>query len=144
MINSRDINTLHPRVKKMALDFIHECGKYGIDLIVTSTYRDIESQNELYAHGRTLPGNKVTNAKGGESFHNYKLALDVVPLRNGKCVWGTDGLDGALWERVGKCGEAVGLSWSGRWTGKMKETCHFQFTEGLSLSDLKAGKMIKD
>jgi peptidoglycan L-alanyl-D-glutamate endopeptidase CwlK len=65
MINSRDINTLHPRVKKMALDFIHECNKWNIDLIVTSTYRDIESQNALYAQGRSLPGPKVTNAKGG-------------------------------------------------------------------------------
>jgi len=120
---------------------INECSRHGIDLLVTSTYRDIESQNALYAQGRSLPGPKVTNAKGGDSFHNYKVAFDVVPLRNGKPVWNTTGLDAALWEKIGQIGESFGLEWAGRWKN-LKEMAHFQYTNGLKLSDFKAGKTI--
>ena len=47
MQNSRDIEDLHPKVKAMAEKFIDSCKKEGIDILVTSTYRDAESQNEL-------------------------------------------------------------------------------------------------
>lgn len=141
MINSRDVNHLHPIVKVKALNFLNVCSRHGIDILVTSTYRDIESQNALYAQGRSLPGPKVTNAKGGESYHNYKVAFDVVPLRNGKPVWNTTGLDAALWEKIGQIGESFGLEWAGRWKS-FKEMAHFQYTKGLNISDFKAGKTI--
>lgn len=141
MINSRDVNHLHPKVKTMALTFLNACSRRGFDVIVTSTYRDNESQNALYAQGRSLPGPKVTNAKGGESFHNYKVALDVVPLRNGKPVWNTTGLDAALWEEIGKIGESCGFEWAGRWKS-FKEMAHFQYTKGLTIKDFQSGKTI--
>ena len=51
-----------------------------VRLRITHTYRSIQEQNELYAIGRTIKGNKVTNAKGGQSYHNYGLAFDIVIL----------------------------------------------------------------
>lgn len=137
MINSRDIHDLLPVVQKRVNVFLTLCSSEGIDLLVTSTYRDNESQDALYAQGRTKPGSIVTNAKGGESFHQYKCALDVVPLVNGKCMWN----DSALWDRVGRLGKAAGLEWANDWK-KFKEKPHFQYTGGLTLSDLKAGKQI--
>jgi peptidoglycan L-alanyl-D-glutamate endopeptidase CwlK len=109
MINSRKIDDLHPKVAIMCKKFIAECDKQDIDILITSTYRDGESQTALYAQGRTKPGNIVTNAKAGQSFHNWKCAFDVVPLRNGKPVWGTTGKDLELWNKVGAIGESVGL-----------------------------------
>ena len=76
MINSRDINELNPKVAKLARKLIDECDKQNIDILITSTYRDAESQNALYAIGRTKAGRKVTNAKGGQSFHNWRCAFD--------------------------------------------------------------------
>ena len=144
MQNSRSLNDLHPKVKAMAEKFIDSCKKEGIDILVTSTYRDAESQNELYAQGRTKPGSKVTNAKAGQSWHNYRLAFDVVPLRNGKPVWNTSGsVDGKLWARIGVLGKLAGLQWAGDWTGSLKEMAHFQYTGGLTLADLQAGKQLK-
>ena len=81
----------------------------------------------------------MTKAPPGRSYHNYGLAYDVVPLRNGKAVWGTTGADGELWLRVGLLGEAVGLEWAGRWK-RFKDFPHFQWTGGLTLADLIAGK----
>ena len=92
MINSRDLKDLHPIVQAKAQAFIHSCKKAGIDVLITSTYRDNESQNALYAQGRTSPGKKVTNAKAGQSWHNYRVAFDFVPIVNGKAQWNDIGL----------------------------------------------------
>jgi len=142
MINSRSLDDLLPIVKAKVEKFIRVCHNEGIDLLVTSTYRDNESQDALYAQGRTTAGHIVTNAKAGDSFHNYRCAVDVVPLRNGKAVWNTSGEDGKLWATVGDLGESCGLAWAGRWTGKMRELAHFQYTAGHSLADLKKGAVI--
>ena len=95
-----------------------ECEKADIDVLITSTFRDAESQTALYAQGRTLPGNIVTNARAGQSWHNWRVAFDVVPMRNGKPVWGTSGKDGELWQSIGAIGQACGLEWAGDWKGK--------------------------
>jgi len=144
MISSRSLEVLHPTVKRMAQDFLQRCAADDIDLLVTCTFRDAEEQNRLYARGRTVlwengaKVRKVTNAKAGQSFHNYRLALDVVPLRGGKPVWGTAGADGLLWQRVGAHGKAAGLEWAGDWL-RFKEMAHFQFTGGHPLSYFQNG-----
>lgn len=138
MINSRKIEDLELPVAAKVRAFIEYAKAKGIDLLVTSTYRDNESQDALYAQGRTKPGPKVTNAKAGESFHNYRVAVDVVPLRNGKPVW--DSSD-PVWQLVGAYGKKFGLEWAGNWVS-FKEYAHFQFTGGLTLADFQAGKRL--
>jgi len=138
MINSRDLGELLPVVKAKVIDFIDRCKAEGIDILVTSTYRDAESQDALYAQGRTAPGKIVTNAKAGDSWHNWRCAVDVVPLVNGKPDW-----DGShpVWTRIGQLGKEAGLEWAGEWKS-FKELAHFQYTGGLSLNDFKNGKTI--
>jgi len=138
MINSRSLDDLLPAVKVRVEKFINSAKDAGIDLLVTSTYRDNESQNALYAQGRTKPGRIVTNAKGDQSFHNYRCAVDVVPLLNGKPVWDAEN---DIWQKVGDFGIAAGLEWAGNWT-KFREMPHFQYTNGLNLADLQIGKKI--
>lgn len=138
MVNSRDINDLLPCVAERVKKFVASCKAEGIDLLITSTYRDNESQNALYAQGRTKAGKIVTNAKGGDSFHNYRCAIDVVPLINGKPEWNTNA---AVWQTVAKLGKQAGLEWAGDWK-TFKELAHFQYTGGLTLKDLKAGKKV--
>lgn len=138
MINSRDLKDLNPKVAAMCAAFIDECKKQGVDVLITSTLRDNESQNALYAQGRTTKGAIVTNARGGQSFHNYGVAFDFCPIVNGKCQWN----DAELFKRCGIIAESIGLEWSGRWAGKMKETAHCQYTGGLTIQDLQAGKQI--
>jgi len=139
---SRRLEDLVPAVQQRAQALVKAAKDVGIDLLITSTYRSNEEQAALYAQGRTKPGAIVTNARPGDSYHNWRCAFDVVPLRNGKPVWGTSGPDGDLWRKIGEMGEAVGLEWAGRWTGKLREMAHFQYTGGLTLAQLKAGKEI--
>ena len=138
MINSRSLDDLVPAARNRIEDFLALCKHDGIDILVTSTYRDMESQNALYAQGRTAPGKIVTNAKAGESFHNFRCAVDVVPLVNGKPDW-----DGShpIWKQIGELGKQAGLEWAGEWR-TFKELAHFQYTGGLTLAQLKSGSTI--
>jgi peptidoglycan L-alanyl-D-glutamate endopeptidase CwlK len=138
MINSRSLDELTPPAKERVEQFLQLCKENDIDLLVTSTYRDHESQQALYEQGRTTAGKVVTNAKAGDSWHNWRCAIDVVPLINGKPNW--DGSD-PVWTKIGELGEQAGLEWAGRWR-TFKELAHFQYTGGLTLTDLKEGKQI--
>ena len=138
MISSRDITTLHPKVKGLCEKFINKC-KY--DILITSTYRDNEAQASLYAQGRTAPGRIITKAKPGYSFHNYRVAFDIVPVINGKPVWGTNGKYLEIWMDVGKIGKECGLEWAGDWV-VFKEFPHFQYTRGISIRQFLAGKTL--
>lgn len=138
MINSRKLEDLTPEAASRATKLIALCAAQGIDLLVTSTFRDFESQTAIYNQGRTqasiAKGEKiVTNAKAGMSYHNYRVAFDVVPLVNGKPNW--DNL--VLWKKIGELGRSCGLEWAGDWRGSFKEMAHFQFTNGKTLDDLR-------
>ena len=137
MINSRDIKDLLPKVQTLAQQFIRKCADAHIDVLITSTYRDAESQAALYAQGRTAPGKKVTNARAGQSFHNYRCAFDFVPIANGKAQWN----DTATFTKCGEIAESLGLEWAGRWES-FKELAHCQYTGGLTLAQLQAGQSI--
>ncbi len=144
MRSERDILALHPEPYFRVKSFLEEAAAQGLDLLVTCVYRDAEAQDELYAQGRTKPGRIVTNAKGGESYHNWRCAVDVAPLVHGKILWDTTSDAGAaIWNKIGELGEAHGLEWAGRWMGKLREMAHFQYTGGLSLSELKSGMLPK-
>ena len=138
MINSRKIEDLLPVVQEKVRKFKKLCEENDIDLLITSTYRDHESQNALYAKGRTTPGRKVTNAKAGQSWHNWRCAIDVVPLINGKPCWDTKN---PVWQKVGALGKEAGLEWAWEWK-KFKEMAHFQHTGGKTLAQLQAGETI--
>jgi peptidoglycan L-alanyl-D-glutamate endopeptidase CwlK len=138
MINSRSLDDLLPLVRQRVEAFIKAAQASGIDLLVTSTYRDNESQNALYAQGRTTVGKIVTNAKAGQSFHNYRCAVDVVPIVAGKPRWD---VKDDVWQTIGKLGKAQGLEWAGDWK-RFKEYPHFQYTSGFTLAELKEGATI--
>ena len=135
---SRSLDDLLPVVKRKAEEFRKLCADQGMDILIYCTYRSPEEQNGLYAQGRTKPGKIVTNARGGESFHNYGCAFDFVPLVTGKPAWS----DTNLYRKAGVIAESVGLEWAGRWTGSLRETAHCQYTGGLTLAQLKAGGKI--
>jgi len=138
VINSRKIEDLLPPVRERVERFIAACKVEGIDILITSTYRDNESQDALYAQGRTKPGVKVTNARAGQSFHNYRCAVDVVPMKNGKPIWNAKD---PVWKDIGRLGKAAGLEWAGDWV-RLKEFPHFQYTGGVSLAQLQKGAKV--
>lgn len=103
-------------------------------LLVTSEYRSFAEQDLLYAQGRTRPGAIVTNAKGGESLHNYRVAFDVAFLKSGSTTYDGD------WTTLSKVGKDMGLEWGGDWA-TFPDKPHFQYTAGYSLADFQKGKV---
>lgn len=107
------------------------------------TLRTFDEQDKLFAQGRTAPGAIVTKARGGQSFHNYGLAVDIVLIKHtdGKAdtaSWETtkdfDGDGKADWEEVVTIFKRYGWEWGGDW--HFKDTPHFQKTFGRSVTQL--------
>lgn len=114
---------LNPKLQGLARQLIEQAKKEGIQLIIASGYRSNEEQEKLYQQGRTTKGPVVTHAKPGQSKHNSGMAFDVAPLdKNGKPHWPNDD---ALWEKIGRIGESLGLKWGGRWAG-FRDRPHFE------------------
>jgi peptidoglycan L-alanyl-D-glutamate endopeptidase CwlK len=106
------------------------------------TLRTFTEQDTLYAQGRTrLFDNQgkrlgiVTKAKGGQSIHNYGLAIDIVLLvdndKNGtkeSASWDTvkdyDKDGKADWMEVVNIFKKYGYTWGGDW--KFKDAPHFE------------------
>lgn len=137
---SRNLQHLHPDMRPLVEDFIHACAKAGIELLVTCTWRSAAEQDALYAQGRTVPGKIVTNARAGQSMHNNtvagmpaSLAVDVVPMVNGKPVWS---VANPIWSDIGLRGEFAGLEWAGRWK-RFREFPHFQHPQAKALQGAK-------
>ncbi|MGG3893190.1 LysM peptidoglycan-binding domain-containing protein [Geobacillus stearothermophilus] len=132
----KKLQGVHPVVVAKARQLIEEAYREGINVIITQGLRTVEEQNALYAQGRTKPGKIVTNAKGGYSYHNFGLAFDFAILNpDGSVSWNVD----EKWKRVAQIGKSLGLEWGGDWKD-FKDYPHFQYTFGLSLADLRAGK----
>ena len=141
MINSRDLNELNPDVKAGVLAMIAEAKGQGIDLRAICTYRDFPYQASLYAIGRTVKGDgttaslpmghTVTNSGPGQSWHNWRCAVDVAPFdANGKPIW----KDPVLWAKIGALGEKHGFEWGGRWKGV--DGPHFQMRHGKTIAQM--------
>ena len=77
---------LHPKLRDDVTKVITELNLIGIEFRITQGLRTIEEQDKIYAQGRTIPGHIVSNAKGGQSFHNYGLALDFCLLHADKTI----------------------------------------------------------
>lgn len=125
---------LRPLLKRAYRALEEDMALLGHPIRMTEGYRSRERQAQLYAQGRTTPGQVVTKAKPGESLHNYGVAFDIVFRKEGY------GASQALWQTVGSLGRKHGLEWGGDWTG-FKDMPHFQIMQGYTLADFKSGKV---
>ncbi|WP_081954662.1 M15 family metallopeptidase [Neobacillus niacini] len=143
--NSTPLPTeLHPIVKERSTQLIQQSAAKGIVIVITDDFRSVEDQDRLFEKGRTVAGNIVTNAKGGESYHNFGLAIDfAIKTPSENVIWDMQ-YDGNLngkadWNEVVELAKALGFEWGGDWT-QFKDYPHLQMSFGLTLADLQNGK----
>ena len=91
--------------KEKVIRWYEECKEEGLKILVYCGYRSNEDQEKLYKQGRSVKGNKVTNARAGQSFHNYGRAIDFVPVKNGESSWD----DTASYIKAQRIGKEFGL-----------------------------------
>lgn len=101
----------------------------GIIIRVVQGLRTIGEQDALYEQGRTRPGLKVTNAKGGYSMHNFGLAVDCIPGIRGKDPWQPNwNAQHPDFKAMIAAGEAQGLVSGAHWIS-MPDEPHFQLPD---------------
>jgi len=107
MTDLKLINKLEPKFAGKVKDLkILVLMQTGYEWFVIQGRRTIAEQDRLYEKGRTAPGNKVTNAKGGQSPHNFGLAVDMVPIKDGKAWWSAPD---SLWKQYADTAKSIGL-----------------------------------
>lgn len=125
---------LHPQIRCAVKNFINKLeSEMGIKLRVIQGLRTYAEQNALYAQGRTTKGNVVTKAKGGQSNHNFGLAIGVAEIKNRKIDWKEQE---KVLPKIAPIGKKWGFSWGGDWKSIIDKP-HFEMTFGKSLSELR-------
>lgn len=129
----RDITELCPTLERGAREFLKRCEAAGLKVLITQTYRSKEYQDSLYAQGRTAAGSIVTNCKGGQSPHNYRIAFDIC-----KNVKGQEYSDNNFFKQCGAIWKAMGGVWGGDFKS-LVDMPHFEFTDGKGYGPFKDG-----
>jgi len=101
----------------------------GIEIRVVQGLRSWSEQDALYAQGRTKPGSVVTNCPGGDSWHNFGMAVDCVPSQFGPGQpyspdWNASN---PSWKRMEAVGISLGLT-AGAEFRTFPDNPHFQLT----------------
>ncbi len=132
--SAKVIATLLPSVQARFTAFYEAANSamkpHGLSVRFISGTRSYEEQTALYAKGRTAPGPKVTNAKAGESFHNFRIAVDC-GIFKGKTYLP----ESPAYSWLGPIGDACGLEWGGKW--KTPDKPHFQYKTGLTMAQMR-------
>ena len=108
----RNVKELHPRLQEKISQLQVLCAKENLQLGIGECFRSAKEQDELYAQGRTKPGNRVTNARGSSysSQHQWGIAFDFF-----KNVKGQEYSDNYFFTRVSQLAKSIGLAWGGDW-----------------------------
>lgn len=142
-ISETRINLLHPKVREEVRDLVNKANAAltsHSQIRIVQGLRTFEEQDALY-----LKRPKVTNAKGGQSYHNYGLAIDFCLIIDGKEVsWNTtkdfDGDKIADWLEVVQIFVKAGWYW-----GKaFNDLPHLEKTFGLNWRDMLKKYKAKD
>jgi hypothetical protein len=99
-------------------------------VFVIDAFRSDENQDYLYSLGRDIKDKKiVTNARAGESYHNYGLAIDFAfKDTNPFC-------ESHPWKIAGTIAKALGFEWGGDF--RSQDLVHLQKSYDFSIEDLK-------
>ncbi len=130
---------LHPKLRSEVADIIKDIQSKGVDIRITQGLRTFAEQDALYAQGRTTPGKFVTNAKGGQSWHNFGLAIDFCLLhKDGTISFSiTEDMNADKktdWNNVTDSFKKFGWVYGGDWN-VFKDNCHFEKTFEITLQD---------
>lgn len=146
------LNGLQPEVANRVRDLLKELAELPCPLyfMVSLGYRTIAEQDALYDIGRTKKGadttparpmgRTVTNARGGDSWHNYGRAVDLVLVRDGGVIeWqdlDTNGDGVRDYSQMGQVAKNHGFIWGGDFKG-LADLGHIEYHPGLTLADMK-------
>lgn len=105
------IDTLEPDFKPLVEELIAKVeSATGRQWGISDGRRTMSQQRAIYSQGRTTPGKVVSNAKPGQSAHNFGYAVDLWPMKGDDFDWGANR---SLFDKMGAIAESLGLTWGG-------------------------------
>jgi peptidoglycan L-alanyl-D-glutamate endopeptidase CwlK len=119
-----NIITLVPKAQIAARNFL-QIAINNKDVRIISGTRTYEEQDDLFAQGRTKPGKIVTNAKGGQSNHNFGIAWDI-GLFDSDGSYNTNDADYVSVAQIVLPDMNI-IEWGGNWIS-FKDFPHYQLT----------------
>ncbi|MBR0907000.1 M15 family metallopeptidase [Bradyrhizobium liaoningense] len=132
-----NIRTLVPQTQRAARGFLARAKQLtGFDVKIISGTRTYAEQELLYRKGRGSPGPIVTNAKGGQSNHNFAIAWDVGIFKNGRYLTGDTASEAKTYKKLAELARDGDLEWGGDWTS-FRDMPHYQLRLGLTLGQVK-------
>lgn len=129
----RRLEKVHPELSTRIQALLDTLTQHGLQVEVVQGLRTFAEQDRIFAQGRSRPGPIVTRARGGQSNHNYGLAVDLVPFNGGQPNWNAPL---GVWTTIGTEAERLGLEWGGDWK-KFVDKPHVQLP-GLSVAECLA------
>lgn len=133
--SEKNIVTLILPAQELARNFMKiATAQFSFKVSILSGTRTYAEQNALYAQGRTAPGKIVTNARGGQSNHNFGLAWDVgIFEAGGRYMTGSKASDNKAYADLAALvkPQLAGLEWGGDWKA-IKDAPHYQLNVGAS------------
>ncbi len=140
--SENNISTLQIPAQRLARIFLQILKDAGIDARIISGTRTYPEQDQLYAIGRTIPKNrgKVTNAKGGQSNHNFGIAWDTGVFKDQQYLKTSKPYEdaAALVKAEAKTlTELENLEWGGDWDS-FKDTPHYQLSTGKTTKQVRS------
>ena len=127
--SEKRLEKVHPELNKRIRNLITAFAERGTQVEVVQGLRTFAEQDALFAQGRTKPGPVVTNARGGQSNHNYGLAVDLCPFVNGKPDFSAN----STFVAIGAEAVKLGMEWGGNWK-KLIDKPHVQLP-GMTIAD---------
>lgn len=106
------IATLHPTVRdkfKAFFDHLHVVSHYKWRVV--QAFRTFEEQKKLHDNYINAPGRAAKAAPAGLSYHNYGMAIDVLPMTDDYKAIET--ISQGSWEMVGIVARHHGMKWGG-------------------------------
>jgi len=131
------LQQLHPKIRQAAIQaYTEACAAtpVGVHPSITQGLRTFAESEAIYEQGRSKPGPIVSNAKAGQSYHNYALAIDFVLIINGKQSWVVD----HNWMIVVNTFKKYGFTWGGDFAGSFKDYPHLENKLGHNWQQLLA------
>ena len=134
LLSRIDGTKLYPPFLQALTALLDDASKRGADFFVISGFRTYGEQQSLWMQGRVTPGKIVTNAKGGESAHNFGIAAAL--CRDG--VLDRRGLQPdyapEAYAILHDLAPKHGLIWGGDW--KFRDNPHVQMPHWVTARDL--------
>lgn len=122
------IDALYPDLKDKTKLLLEKMSTLQMDIQIVETFRTCKRQDELYAQGRTMAGNIVTNAKGLQSYHNYGLAFDFRFVK-----WGYSPPNPEIIKTLADKATKLGLVWG----GSFGDSYHLEWHPGFIWNDIE-------